>query len=132
MIPTFTDDRKRKINLGGVLPVTTHAAIIDRVREERSIRAQQKRRVEKAIRIQAWWRGVREARYTKMEMRKAFEADVTGITGLRCLVLIGKDEEVLSRWSKAMLELGNGAFSLSYIFMSLMHNIRKCICACAR
>ena len=80
MIPTFTDDRKRKINLGGVLPVTTHAAIIDRVREERSIRAQQKCRVEKAIRMQAWWSGVREVRYTKMEMRKAFEADVTGIT----------------------------------------------------
>ena len=110
MIPTlFSDDRKRKINLGGVLPVTTHAAIIDRVREERTIRAEQKRRVENAIRIQAWWRGIRVARYTKMEMRKAFEADVTGITGLRCLVLIGKDEEVLSRWSKAMLELGKGA-----------------------
>ena len=100
--------------------MTTHAAIIDRVREERSIRAQQKRRVEKAIRIQAWWRGIREAKYTKMEMRKAFEADVTGITGLRCLVLIGKDEEVLSRWSKAMLELGKGALPISYIFMLLM------------
>ena len=100
--------------------MTSHAAIIDRVREERSIRAQQKRRVEKAIRIQAWWRGVREARLIKVEMRKAFEADVTGITGLRCLVLIGRDEEVLSRWSKAMLDLGKGAFSTSYIFMSLM------------
>jgi ubiquitin-protein ligase E3 C len=123
MIPTFSDDRKRKINLGGVLPVTTHAAIIDRVREERTIRAQQKRRVEKAIRIQAWWRGVREARYTKIEMRKTFEADITGITGLRCLVLIGRDEEVLSRWSKAMLELGKGPFSISYyIFMSLMQH----------
>jgi ubiquitin-protein ligase E3 C len=120
MIPTFSDDRKRKINLGGVLPVSTHAAIIDRVREERSIRAQHKRRVEKATRIQAWWRGVREAKYTRMEMRKAFEADVTGITGLRCLVLIGRDEEVLSRWSKAMLELGNGAFSMFYIFILLM------------
>ena len=122
MIPTFSDDRKRKINLGGVQPVTTHAAIIDRVREERSIRAQQKRRVEKAIRIQAWWRGVRDARYTKMEMRKTFEADVTSITGLRCLVLIGRDEELLSRWSKAMLELGEGVFSISYIFMSLMQH----------
>jgi ubiquitin-protein ligase E3 C len=122
MIPTFSDDRKRKINLGGVVPVTTHAAIIDRVREERSIRAQQKRRVEKAIRIQAWWRGIREARYTKMEMRKTFEADVASITGLRCLVLIGRDEDVLSRWSKAMLELGDGVFSISYIFMSLMQH----------
>ena len=72
--------------------------------------------VEKAIQIQAWWRGVREAKHTKMEMRKAFEADVIGITGLRCLVLIGRDEEVLSRWSKAMLELGKGSFTISYIF----------------
>ena len=100
--------------------MSTHAAIIDRVREERSIRAQQKRRVEKAIRIQAWWRGIRESKRTKVEMRKAFEADVTGITGLRCLVLIGRDEEVLSRWSKAMLELGKGAFTTFYIFISLM------------
>jgi len=112
MIPAFNDDRKRKINLGGVLTVATPAAIINRVHEERSMRAQQKRRVEKAIRLQAWWRGIREARYAKIEMRKAFEADVTGITGMRCLVLIGKDEEVLSRWSKAMLELGEGAFSI--------------------
>ena len=93
--------------------MTTHATIIDRMREERSRRAQQMRRVEKAIRIQAWWRGVRGARYTKMEMRKAFEADVTGITRVRRLVLIGKDEEVLGQWSKAMLELGKGAFSIS-------------------
>jgi ubiquitin-protein ligase E3 C len=120
MIPVFNDDRKRKINLGGVVPATTPAAIIDRVREERLVRAQQKRRVEKAVRIQAWWRGIRESRYAKIDLRKAFEADVTGITGLRCLVLIGKDEEVLSQWSKAMLELGNGAFPICYIFMSLM------------
>lgn len=91
--------------------MTTPAAIFDRVQEERSIRAEQKRRVEKAVRIQAWWRGIREARYARIEMHKAFEADVTGITGLRCLVLIGKDEQVLSRWSKAMLELGKGMFS---------------------
>ena len=107
--------------------MTTHAAIIDRVREERSIRAQQKRRVENAIRIQAWWRGVREARYTKIKMRKAFEADITGITGLRCLVLIGRDEEVLSQWSKAMLELGKGAFSVSYIFISLIQHQKVCL-----
>lgn len=112
MIPVFNDDRKRKINLGGVFSVATPATIIDKVHEERSIRAQHKRRVEKAVRIQAWWRGAREAKYAKMEMRKAFEADVTGITGLRCLVLIGKDEEVLSRWSKASLELGQGECSI--------------------
>lgn len=112
--------------------MTSHAAIIDRVREERSIRAQQKRRVEKAIRIQAWWRGAREARNTKMEMRKAFEADVTGITGLRCLVLIGKDEEVLSRWSKAMLELGKGAFSKYFIIFMVTHATLESIFALAQ
>ena len=45
MIPTFSDDRKRKINLGGVLPVITHAAaIIDRVREPRGALAYEYRR----------------------------------------------------------------------------------------
>lgn len=122
MIPVFDDERKRKINLGGVVPATTPAAIIDRVREERLIRAQQKRRVEQAVRIQAWWRGLREARYAKLKMREAFEADVTGMTGLRCLVLIGKDEEMLSQWSKAMLELGKGEFPISHIFMSLIQH----------
>ncbi|KAF8805019.1 HECT-domain-containing protein [Phlegmacium glaucopus] len=106
MLPVFNDDKKRKINLGGVFNVATPATIINRVHEERSIRAQQKRRVEKAVRLQAWWRGIREARDAKIEMRKAFQTDVTGITGLRCLVLIGRDDEVLSQWSKAMLELG--------------------------
>jgi ubiquitin-protein ligase E3 C len=124
MFPIFNDDRKRKINLGGVFSVATSATIIDQVHEERSIRAQQKRRIQKAIQIQSWWRGVREARYAKIEMRKSFEADITGITGLRCLVLIGKDEEVLSRWSKAMLELGQGTLSLAFksiIFTLMVH-----------
>lgn len=122
MIPLFNDDRKRKINLGGVHPAISPAAIIDRVREERIIRAEQKRRVEKVIQIQAWWRGIRESRHAKADMRQAFEADATGISGLRCLVLIGKDDEVLSQWSKAMLTLGNGAFLISHIFISLMHH----------
>ena len=62
--------------------MATPATIIDRAHEERLIRAQQKRRVENAVRIQAWWRGIRESRRAKMDMRECFEADVTGIIGL--------------------------------------------------
>ena len=80
IIPTF-----QKINLGRVLPVTSHAAIINQVRVEGSIWTQQKCCIKKAIQIQAWWRGIRGAGYAKMEMHKAFEEDVTGITGLRFL-----------------------------------------------
>jgi ubiquitin-protein ligase E3 C len=39
-------------------------------------------------------------------MRRAFEADVEGITGLRCMVLIGMDQEVLGKWSQTVA--GNG------------------------
>ncbi|KAF8148075.1 hypothetical protein B0H34DRAFT_803194 [Crassisporium funariophilum] len=106
MLPSFSDERKRKINLGGVSSAATPSAILSRVQAERLGRAEHKRRTENAVRIQAWYRGLREARRTRTAMRRAFEGDVTGITGLRCVVLIGRDDEVLGRWAGAMLQLG--------------------------
>ncbi|KAF8182521.1 HECT-domain-containing protein [Pholiota molesta] len=106
MLPAFGDEWKRKINLGGVSSANTQAAILNRVQAERAARAEHKQRTESAIRIQAWYRGLVDARATRQEMRKAFNADVMGLTGLRCLVLIGKDDEVLGTWTRAVLQLG--------------------------
>ncbi|KIM38451.1 hypothetical protein M413DRAFT_447711 [Hebeloma cylindrosporum] len=106
MLPSFGDEWKRKINLGGVSSAASQSSILNQVQAERQARAQHKDRTEKAIRIQAWYRGVKGARLAKSEMRSSFESDVMGLTGLRCLVLIGKDDEVLGKWSRAVLELG--------------------------
>jgi len=38
--------------------------------------------------------GGREARLVRAHMKNVFEGDVGGMTGLRCLVLIGRDEVV--------------------------------------
>ena len=64
-------------------------------------------RTENVIRIQAWYRGVRDARVAKMEMRRAFEGDVMGLPALRCLMLIGRDDEVLGKWSVRGAQAGN-------------------------
>jgi ubiquitin-protein ligase E3 C len=119
ILPAFGDEWKRKINLGGVSSTNTQAAILNRVQAERAARAEHKQRTESAVRIQAWYRGLVDARATRQEMRKAFNADVMGLTGLRCLVLIGKDDEVLGTWTRAVLQLGPGAFTL--IFHILHH-----------
>ncbi|PPQ89897.1 hypothetical protein CVT25_004840 [Psilocybe cyanescens] len=107
MLPTFGDEWKRKINLGGASSsATSPAAILSRVQAERQARAALKQRTASAVRIQAWWRGHVSVRETRQRMRAAFAADVTGLNGLRCLVLIGRDEEVLGRWAGAVLGLG--------------------------
>ena len=116
MLPAFGDEWKRKINLGGVSSAATQSSILNQVQAERQARAQHKHRTENAIRIQAWYRGVRDARITKMEMRREFEADVMGLTGLRCLVLIGRDDDVQGKWSRAILELGPGSSCFHVLF----------------
>ncbi|KDR68227.1 hypothetical protein GALMADRAFT_1048663 [Galerina marginata CBS 339.88] len=60
----------------------------------------------KAVKIQAWWRRMLEVRAAKKPLRRIFEGDVTGLTGLRCLVLIGVDDEALGIWTRAMIQLG--------------------------
>jgi ubiquitin-protein ligase E3 C len=83
MFLAFGDERKRKINLGGVMSAAaTRSNILKQVQAERQALAQHKHRTENAIRIQAWYRGVRNACVAKMQMRRDFEADVMGLTGL--------------------------------------------------
>lgn len=107
MLPIFGDERRRQINLGGASSASTHTAILDQAKARRNERQEQKRRQENATRIQAWWRGVQDAKTTRIQMRRMFEEDVTGITGLRCLVLT-RDEEVLGKWSSTIVQRGEG------------------------
>ncbi|KAJ7472758.1 HECT-domain-containing protein [Mycena latifolia] len=100
MLPLFGDERRRQINLGG--------SVIYQAKARRAERTEQKRKNDSATRIQAWWRAVSAIRAAKAEMRRVFEADIEGITGLRCLVLIGMDQEVLGKWSQTIVDKGEG------------------------
>lgn len=109
MLPLFGDEKKRKINLGGVSSVSSRSAILDQVQAQRIERDELRKKQENAMKIQAWWRGLRQNMMMRSRMRKAFENDVVGITGLRCLALIGRrDEEALAIWSGRMVEFGAG------------------------
>ncbi|KAJ3505966.1 hypothetical protein NLJ89_g7135 [Agrocybe chaxingu] len=106
MFPNFDADRKRKLNLGGASSSSSSStSILRNVQAEREARAAQRRRADSATQIQSWYRDLKESRRTREEVKAMFEADVKGLTGLRCLVLIcrrGKDrevEEALSRWA---------------------------------
>jgi len=102
MIPVFGDENKRQINLGGASTAAAERNVLRNARREREERRQVRHRQESADKLQAWWRGIRESRRIHRELKRTFEADPTSLTGLRCLVLIGHDEEVLKSWSCAM------------------------------
>ncbi|KAF9647283.1 HECT-domain-containing protein [Thelephora ganbajun] len=108
MLPLFgADDRKRRnINLGGRSTSSTHTSILDEARLRREERQSQLKRQQSATRIQAWWRGKREARVVRTQLRHTLGQDPTGINGLRAVVLIGQDEESLKIWSRNVLQTG--------------------------
>lgn len=107
MNPLF-DERRRPINLGGHSSSTSQVSILNEAKAKREARQDHKRRLQNTVRIQAWWRGMRQARAVRQELRKTFEQDVTGIMGMRCLALIGQDEQALGMWSMAMISSGEG------------------------
>ena len=111
-VPYFDDDlrkRRRQINLGGNISHATHDSLIQEARLRRIQRTEMKRRQESATRIQSWWRGRRHAQHVRQQLRATFDQNVDNVTGLRCLVLIGKDEALLGRWASAMVANGSGA-----------------------
>ncbi|KDR68241.1 hypothetical protein GALMADRAFT_146481 [Galerina marginata CBS 339.88] len=63
-------------------------------------------RRERVVKIQAWWRRMLEVRAAKKPLKQIFEGDVMGLTGLRCLVLIGAHDDVLGKWARAMMQRG--------------------------
>ncbi|THH16719.1 hypothetical protein EW146_g3984 [Bondarzewia mesenterica] len=110
MIPLFDQEKRRSINLGGISSASTQTAILHRAKAQRSERQDSRRRLESAVRIQAWWRGVHQSREVKQQLKQKFEKDVLGISGLRCLALIGRDDEVLGKWSEAIVSGGKQYF----------------------
>lgn len=107
MLPLFGDERRRQINLGGSSSATTsQAAILNQARARRVERETARKRQESAVAIQAWWRGITDARRVRQNLREQFAGDITGLTGLRCLVLIGPDTEFLDGWAAEVLSRG--------------------------
>ncbi|EIW51561.1 HECT-domain-containing protein [Trametes versicolor FP-101664 SS1] len=105
-IPLFGDapnKRRREINLGGAHTATSHNDILQEAKLRRSQRNDLKRRQDSALLIQHWWRGRIALNDVRGDLRHTFDQDVTSITGLRCLVLLGQDEDALGRWSTVVL-----------------------------
>lgn len=111
MLPIFGDDRRRPINLGGTSTASSHAAILDQAKARRTERQDARNRLLAAVKIQAWWRGMLASKMVRMELRGLLNEDVEGLTGLRCLVVLRKDEEALGMWSERVGE--EGVFKLA-------------------
>ncbi|KZT24637.1 HECT-domain-containing protein [Neolentinus lepideus HHB14362 ss-1] len=110
MLPLFGDDRKRReINLGGTRSASSHEFILEQAKARRFEREDNRRKRDSAVRLQSWWRGLSEARRVRRQLRQTLAENVTGIVGLRCLVVIGQDEEALALWSNAILGAGEEA-----------------------
>ncbi|KAI0685222.1 HECT-domain-containing protein [Cytidiella melzeri] len=108
-VPYFGDNpgrRRREINLGGSTSATTHASLLQDAKARRLQRVDLKRKQDCAIIIQSWWRGRTQAALVRQQLRSTFEHNTTNLTGLRCLVLIGKDDALLGQWSNAMVSDG--------------------------
>lgn len=103
-----SEERRRNINLGGTSSATTHAHIVNQAKARRFERENSRKKHDSAVRIQAWWRGINQARAVRTQLRESFAQDVLGVNGLRCMVLIGKDEEVLGHWSTTLTNGGQG------------------------
>ncbi|KAF9816031.1 hypothetical protein IEO21_04206 [Rhodonia placenta] len=102
MFPLFGDDpsgKRRNIDLGGDRATAAFSDILNDAKIQRSQRLELKRKQDSAVRIQAWWRGITQLRSVRQDLRRAFEQDVSGIRGLRCLVLLGQDQHALGLWS---------------------------------
>lgn len=117
MLPLFdADNRKRRnINLGGRSTSSTHTSILDEARLRREERQNQLKRQQSAIQIQAWWRGKREFRIVRNQLRYALERDPVGINGLRAVALIGQNEESLAIWSHNVLQSGESKWGPSFL-----------------
>ncbi|PFH45540.1 hypothetical protein AMATHDRAFT_71617 [Amanita thiersii Skay4041] len=116
-VTLFSDEQRRKINLGGTSSATSQASILTNARAQRNERLEQKQRQDSARKVQAWWRGRRLTKQLRRELRAYFEHDVLGIKGMRCLVLLNGDQEALALWSRTVLAHG-GRDALFKLFSS--------------
>ena len=87
---------------------SSHAAVVDQAKALRAQRQAARKQEENVQKIQRWWRGNREKRVVQQSLKKAFDEATWadgGITKMRCLVLMGRDEERLGRWSAEVLTI---------------------------
>ena len=115
-LPLFGDapnKRRREINLGGNHSATSYNDIVSEAKLRRLQRNDLKRRQDAVVHIQRFWRGHAAKQSVRQSLRATFEQDVASITALRCLVLLGKDEESLGHWSVVVTSSRKGAFMAS-------------------
>ncbi|KIK56337.1 hypothetical protein GYMLUDRAFT_47102 [Collybiopsis luxurians FD-317 M1] len=122
MLPIFdTDRRRRQINLGGTSTSTSHASILDQAKLRREERIEHKRRTDNAVKLQAWWRGMKEQQRVRVELRKNLEdaldrGDLLHLNSLRMLVIVSRiqpNDPVFDKWSEKLVQLGpDHVFSL--------------------
>lgn len=112
----FGDDRRRRINLGGVQSTSTHQAVLEQTHTLRSQRQQQKRAQEAASVIQARWRAHVQRQIVRRQLLDAFDKEPLGtVMSTRLLVLAGGEETRLSKWAHAAVQAGNSALWQPYM-----------------
>jgi len=107
MLP-FAQERRRKINLGGAVSVTSQTDLLHSAKARRTEREEIRRRHESARCIQLRWRSSQQSRAVKHILSGMFQEDVLGLNGMRTLVLIGNNDSLLAQWSEAVVHAGNG------------------------
>ncbi|KAF9257641.1 HECT-domain-containing protein [Marasmius fiardii PR-910] len=117
MLPLFNgpeDTRRRQINLGGKSTTNTAQSTLESAKARRNERIEHRRRVDAAIRLQAWWRGEVERRRIRRRFSREIEEGLAGdlleIEIVRRVCFVGKrnlDENgrlVLGKWSQGVVE----------------------------
>ncbi|KAI6097077.1 HECT-domain-containing protein [Pisolithus sp. B1] len=89
----------RVVSPGGSMSV---AAALEQAKTRRIERKALRRREESALKIQSWWRGALEARNVRLGMRQLCMENMPSLTGLRSLVFVGRDDDLLRHWSAVM------------------------------
>ncbi len=112
----FTQEKRRKINLGGATSVASQTDILHTAKARRSEREELRRRHESAICIQSRWRSFQQYRAVRRQLSQMVQEDLLGLNGIRALVLIGNDEALLARWSEAVISAGDGELSIPSIY----------------
>ena len=115
----FTQEKRRKINLGGATSVSSQTDILHGAKARRSEREEIRRRHESALCIQSRWRSYQKYRVVKRILSEMFQEDVLGLNGMRALVLIGNDDSLLAQWSEGVIRVGDGKPSISVSIMYL-------------
>jgi hypothetical protein len=109
----FTQEKRRKINLGGATSVSSQTDILHSAKARRSEREEIRRRHDSALCIQSRWRSYQQSRVVKRILSELFQEDVLGLNGMRALILIGNNDSLLAQWSDGVIRAGDGEPSTS-------------------